>query len=130
MFGLSEFTTKLIVIGVLAAAILFGVHKYNEALRAEGEARVAKQWSGATVAMKAQWDEDRRVLTLAKEGLSKQYNAERDTRLAIQARNDEEREDAIRRSNVAGLVCIDDRMRDSWNRANGYDVGPAGVRKP
>ena len=117
---------KIVGVIALCAAVAFGVHWYNDGLRKEGEAKITQQWSQATVAMKEQWDEDRRKLTGEREVLSKQYNAERDTRLSIQAQNDREREDAIRNSSVAGLVCIDDRMLGAWNKANGHG-GQAGA---
>ncbi len=126
MLGLSELATKAIAIAALCAAVAFGVHKYNEGLREEGEARISQQWSQASAAMREEWDADRRKLTGEREVLSKQYNAERDTRLNIQAQTDREREDAIRSSSVASLVCIDDRMLGAWNKANGHG-GQAGT---
>lgn len=119
-FIVTPLLLKVIAGVVLAIAVAWVVHTYNEGLREDGREEVRAEWTKATAAQTAAWEADRKKLEGEKTAISKKYQAERTARTAAEQAADREREDAIANSSVARNECFDERMRDNWNRDSGH----------
>ncbi|TXH19808.1 MAG: hypothetical protein E6R03_00075 [Hyphomicrobiaceae bacterium] len=111
---------KLVAAIAVTGTVAYGVHKYNDSLREDGRKEIRMEWANANEVVRKAQELQKQRLQHKANILAKQYYAERDVRIDLQRREGVEREKAIDSSNVAANVCIDDRMRDSWNRANGH----------
>jgi hypothetical protein len=115
---------KLGLILAIIAALIAGMHWYNQGLIEQGKAEVAVEWAEANEEQRAEFEAERAKLEKEKTALAKRYQKEAAARKGAEAVLDKEREDAIRNSAVAAAVCFDERMRDNWDRASGHG-GPA-----
>lgn len=120
------FLIKVALVAVALLAVGFGIWKYNDHQRDIGRAEVQQQWDKDKVARQNAAIADRDKREGEKAVLAKQYQAEKAVREDVQRQLDEERENAIRSSAVAGDQCFDERMREHWNRSSGHAAsGPA-----
>lgn len=117
---------KIVAVFAALALLIGAAHLYNESLVDAGKAEVRLEWGKKTMEQKEAFDTERKRLEKEKSALTARFNTERSARAALEGQLDKERADAIAKSDVAGVVCIDDRMRDVWNRGN-RNSGDAGA---
>lgn len=114
---------SLVKLGLILAIIAttVGAAKwYNDGLIDQGRAEVQLEWAAKSEEQRKAFEKERKTLEGAVVGLAKSYHAEKAKRAAAEEARDEEREDAIRNSTVAAVVCFDERLRGDWDRDSGH----------